>query len=81
MKKVFLAALLLMFLSPVYAEECQCDGREIVKKIRDVTWAGAAKWDFAAAIYNVKDDNSFKSALKYYIENNCTVQNSRIICR
>lgn len=82
MKKFLLAALVSMFVIPVYADEsCNCDGREIVRGIKDATWSGGGVWDFAEAIYNVKDDSSFKSALKYYIESNCTVKDNKIQCK
>lgn len=82
MKKFLIATLLSMALIPVYAQDCNCDGKSIIGKIQDATWfGGTAQWDFAKAIYNVKDDSSFKSALKSYIESNCTVQNNKIQCK
>ncbi len=82
MKKFLIAALLSMLVIPVYAENCACDGKSIISKIQDATWfGGTATWDFAKAIYNVKDNSSFQSALKSYIEANCTVQNNKIQCK
>ncbi|MCM1003878.1 MAG: hypothetical protein NC408_05985 [Candidatus Gastranaerophilales bacterium] len=84
MKKILLFALMAMVLAPAYAQECQCkmSGREIISEINNATWSGGlGSWDFAEAIYNVRNDSSFRKALKDYIESSCTVENNKIKCR
>lgn len=79
---------------PVCAE-CNCTAKDILYNLKhsyssdlndifETMLNGAsfgAQDAFAGLIYDVKDETEFKNALKYYINNNCSVSGNQIICR
>lgn len=53
------------------------------KMIDQAAWYSSFSTEdsLAELIYEIRDEYDFKNALKYYINNNCSVSGTQIICR
>lgn len=94
MKKFLIAFSLIMLLSVNLSAQanCNCTSEDILNKFENLKsyekrdllhnllwWSDSSTKSLI--VNEIKDSSAFRSALKDYINSNCSISNNRIICR